>query len=107
MTTPEADYSRRVRRAENDIIGVYGVLEGIQRTVDQQTVTLAHHSVLLNSHTVRLDRLETRMEGVENRLQGVEDRLDRVETRLDGVETRLDDHGGMLQEILRRLPAPS
>jgi hypothetical protein len=88
----------QVRRAENDIIAVYGLLEVIQRTVDQQTVTLAHHSVLLNSHTVRLDRVETRLEGVETRLEG-------VETRLDGVETRLDEHGGMLKEILRRLPA--
>lgn len=86
MTIPEPDLFRRVRRAENDIIAVYGLLEGIQRTVDQQTVTLAHHSVLLNNHTVRLDR---------------------VETKLEGVEHRLDEHGGMLKEILRRLPAAS
>ena len=98
MTTPEAEYFRRVRRAENDIIEVYGLLEGIQRTVDQQTVTLAHHSVLLNGHTVRLDRMETRLNGVETRLNG-------VETRLQGVEIRLDEHGDMLKEILRRLPA--
>lgn len=91
MTNPEAEYFRRVRRAENDIMGIYDLLEGIQRTVDQQTVTLAHHSALLNGHTVRLDRVETR--------------LDRVETRLHGVEIRLDEHGAMLKEILRRLPA--
>lgn len=93
MTTPEGDYFRRVRRTENDITAVYGLLEGIQRTADQQTVTLAHHSVLLNSHTVRLDRVETRLEGVE--------------TRLDRVDNRLDEHGGKLDEILRRLPATS
>lgn len=91
MTTPEADFFRRVRRAENDIIAVYGLLEGIQRTVDQQTVTLAHHSVLLNSHTVRLDRVETRLEGVE--------------AKLDEHGVKLDEHGAMLKEILRRLPA--
>jgi hypothetical protein len=79
MTIPEPDMSRRVRRAENDILSVYGLLEGIQRTVDQHTVTLAHHSALLNNHTVQLHRLET----------------------------RLDEHGGMLKEILRRLPAAS
>jgi hypothetical protein len=97
MTTPEADYFRRV----------YGLLEGIQRTVDQQTVTLAHHSVLLNNHTVRLDRVETRLEGLESRMEGIEDRLDRVEMRLLDQTTKLDEHGGMLKEILRRLPAPA
>lgn len=91
MTTPEAGYVRRVRRAESDIIAVYEQLEGIQRTVDQQTITLAHHSVLLNGQSVRLDRVETRMEGMEHRLHG--------------VEVRLDEHGDLLKEILRRLPA--
>jgi hypothetical protein len=93
VTIPEPDPVRRMTRAENDIIAVYELLGGIQRTVDQQNITLAHHSTLLHSHSVRLDRIEIR--------------LDRVDTRLDRVETRLDEHGGMLKEILRRLPAAS
>jgi hypothetical protein len=79
------DLIHRVREAERDLIGIYGLLEGIQRTVDQQTVTLAHQSVLQNSHTVGLDRVEKRVEGLEHRLRGVEDRLDGLGRKIDGL----------------------
>lgn len=98
MTTVQIDFIRRLRRAERDIIAVYGLLEAVQRTVDQQTVTLAHQSVLLNGHTVRLDRVETRIESLEHRLQGVEAHLHRV-------DAKLDEHGVMLREILQGMSA--
>jgi hypothetical protein len=86
MTAPEANLAFRMSRAENDITAIYGLLSGIQRTVDQHTVILAQHTAVLNEHTVVLNEHTVRFER---------------------IETRLDQHGEMLKEILRRLPTAS
>ena len=76
--------TRRVDKHDEDIRVLGDTLIDIKSTVDQHSETLAEHTAILEQHTATLEQHTV---------------------QLTGVEGTLERHGGLLVEILRRLPA--
>ena len=83
--------TRRVDKHDEDIRVLGDTLIDIKSTVDQHSETLAEHTAILGQHTAILEQHTATLE--------------QHTAQLTGVEGTLERHGGLLVEILRRLPA--
>jgi archaellum component FlaC len=109
VATP--DIGRKVRQLDDDVLAIYGLLEGITETQQKHGTALADLGVAVTTVRAtqqrqynRLDELDARVEGLEtgltevramlsrhgNRLDNFDARFDRLETKVDGLETKVD-----------------
>ena len=95
------ELERRIERADNEIIDIYGLLHTIDTKVDGLERRL---TVRLDGMDRRFDAVDTRLDGIDGRLDGIDGRLDGIDGRLDGIDGTLVGLTASIAEVLRRLP---
>ena len=103
MASPEPADGREFRQMRHDVDDVYGLLEGVDRSITTISATQRRHSNRLEEIQQSLDLQSGRLDRIEDVQRKQTERLGRVEDNQQEQGERLGRVEGRLDEILTLL----